>query len=533
MGGSDFMSILTSASSSSVRRGYDYYKSHKVKDINQLNDCEFEGYVDGSRKSPYYVKINIEHPRKSYCECPHANGNITCKHMTALFFELFPDEVDDYESWLNSDYDEDDEDYYCDYDDYYDEDSDFYDYKFHISFEEPLFFDAVLEKFINDLDEKRLREILKDELSKNKKSTFELYLEKNYKKYLQSNNDEYIFLENLNKKVLSLTGYYNYDYNDFDKEILNVKEKQRLEKIYSNKELKTQIDKILLNEKLAVYSDYVWFAKFYKSKLAKKEIINFTEVLTNYLDSLKHYSIKNTVPKSNILITIYLLNDYSTSDIANSLLKNAKYLQYVDYVIENSDDLINLYNEFLKLISKNYFKNKMYIPEVLYYFVSKTNHENKEININHYLYSYLCLGHKEYLDILSYDLDKDTIIKMIECKTKDVHLLRKLYNYFGEDVKLWNLLKNTNYEYMLLDNISLLKDKYNDELYNHFIEEFYTILKEGKSREIYHKASKYIWAIRQLNDGEELVNEIIINLKKSEYQKCSALFDEIKMTLEK
>ena len=86
---------------------------------------------------------------------------------------------------------------------------------------------------------------------------------------------------------------------------------------------------------------------------------------------------------------------------------------------------------------------------------------------------------------------------------------------------------------MLLDNISLLKDKYNDELYNHFIEEFYTILKEGKSREIYHKASKYIWAIRQLNDGEELVNEIIINLKKSEYQKCSALFDEIKMTLDK
>ena len=39
-----------------------------------------------------------------------------------------------------------------------------------------------------------------------------------------------------------------------------------------------QIDKILLNEKLAVYSDYVWFAKFYKSKLAKKEIINFTDI---------------------------------------------------------------------------------------------------------------------------------------------------------------------------------------------------------------------------------------------------------------
>ena len=40
------MSILTSASSSSVRRGYDYYKLNKVKNINQLNDHEFEGYVD-------------------------------------------------------------------------------------------------------------------------------------------------------------------------------------------------------------------------------------------------------------------------------------------------------------------------------------------------------------------------------------------------------------------------------------------------------------------------------------------------------
>lgn len=532
MGGSDFMSILTSASSSSVRRGYDYYKSHKVKDINQLNDCEFEGYVDGSRKSPYYVKINIEHPRKSYCECPHANGNITCKHMTALYFELFPDEVDDYESWLNSDYDDEDEDEYDYYDNYYDY-TDFYDYSSHTSFEEPLFFDVVLENFVNNLDQNHLRELLKNELSKDKKRTYEQYLENNYKEYLKSNNNEYIFLENLNKKVLSLTGYYNYDYNNFDKEILSIRDKQKLEKIYLNSKLKYQIDKILLNEKLSVYSDYSWIAKFYKNKLTKKEISDFTDVLNNYLDSLKHYSIKNSVPKSNILITIYLLNDYNDSELAKYLLKNAKYLQYVDYVIENCNDVIGLYNEFLKLISKNYFKNKIYIPDVLYYFVSKTNHENKEININHYLYSYLCLGHKEYLDILSYDLDKDTIIKMIECKTKDIHLLRKLYNYFDEDVKLWNLLKNTNYEYMLLDNISLLKDKYNNELYNHFIEKFYTILKEGKSREIYHKASKYIWAIGQLNDGEKLVNEIIINLKKSEYQKCSALFDEIKMTLEK
>ena len=80
------MSILTSASSTSVSRGYDYYTNKKVSQIMQLNNNEYEAYVSGSNKSPYYVKINIAHPKKSYCDCPHANGNITCKHMVALYF---------------------------------------------------------------------------------------------------------------------------------------------------------------------------------------------------------------------------------------------------------------------------------------------------------------------------------------------------------------------------------------------------------------------------------------------------------------
>ena len=86
---------------------------------------------------------------------------------------------------------------------------------------------------------------------------------------------------------------------------------------------------------------------------------------------------------------------------------------------------------------------------------------------------------------------------------------------------------NSNYRYLLLDNINILKEQYNDELYNHFITEFYNILKMGKNRDIYNKASKYISAISKLNNGEKLVEKILIDLKKSDYQKCSALFDEI------
>ena len=254
------MSILTSASSSSVSRGYDYYKHNKVNNVKQLNDHEFEGYVDGSLKNPYYVKIDIEHPRKSYCDCPHANGNITCKHMTALYFELFPDEVDDYESWLNSDYDEDDEDDYYGYDSYYGVGDYYYDYIKSSNFEKPLFFDVVLEKYVDDLSIEELKQTLLTERKNNEKRTYDLYLGKNYKKYLQNNSDEFVFLDRLNKRVQDLTGYYNYDYNDFDKEILNVREKRKIEELYKNKSLQLQIDKILLNEKLSVYSDYRWIA---------------------------------------------------------------------------------------------------------------------------------------------------------------------------------------------------------------------------------------------------------------------------------
>ena len=520
------MSVLTSASSSSVSRGYDYYMHGKVKNVKQLNNHEFEGYVDGSLKKPYYVKIDIKHPRKSHCDCPHANGNITCKHMTALYFELFPNEVDDYESWLNSDYDDEYDDEY-EYNSYYD-DYDDYDYGKSSNFEKPLFFDVVLEKYVNDLNVDELKETLLIELKNNEKRTYELYLEKNYKKYLQGNGDEFAFLDKINKKIQDLTGYYNYDYNDFDKEILSVREKRKIEELYKNKSLQLQIDKLLLNEKLSVYSDYRWIAKFYIHNKNKEELLDFTKILENYLDSLKHYSIKNSVPKSNILITIYLLNDFSMDECAKSLLKNAKYLQYIDYVIEHNNDVLDLYKKFIKLVENNYFKNKMYIPDVLYRFVMITDFENKDISLSHDLYSFLCLGHIEYLKVLSYSLSEEKVIHFVENKTKDIFLLIKLYKFYNKKEKLWNLLIDSNYRYLLLDNVDILKEKYNYELYNHFINEFYNILKQGKSREIYHNASKYISAILQLNNGKELVEKIVVDLRSSDYQRCFALFDEIK-----
>lgn len=89
------MGVITSASGSSVWRGIDYYKDKKVVNYKKINENEYEGEVLGSGNKKYKVLLNIEHPRSSKCNCPHANGKkIVCKHMVALYFTMFPKEAD-------------------------------------------------------------------------------------------------------------------------------------------------------------------------------------------------------------------------------------------------------------------------------------------------------------------------------------------------------------------------------------------------------------------------------------------------------
>lgn len=91
------MSILSIASNASAWRGYEYYERKRVLSWKQTCEHKFEGEVAGSENEPYHVMIDTEHPRKSTCNCPHAEGKkIICKHKIALFFTVFPKEADGY-----------------------------------------------------------------------------------------------------------------------------------------------------------------------------------------------------------------------------------------------------------------------------------------------------------------------------------------------------------------------------------------------------------------------------------------------------
>lgn len=88
------MGLIECASQVSVWRGYDYYNNKKVKNLAKIGDGSFTANVYGTASEPYTVNINVSHPRKSTCNCPHANGTrIVCKHMVATYFSAYPDEA--------------------------------------------------------------------------------------------------------------------------------------------------------------------------------------------------------------------------------------------------------------------------------------------------------------------------------------------------------------------------------------------------------------------------------------------------------
>lgn len=71
------------------------YKENKVSKLIPVGDGIYETDVQGSGKETYHVVVDIPHPRRSKCNCPHADGKrIICKHIVAAYFTVHPEEAD-------------------------------------------------------------------------------------------------------------------------------------------------------------------------------------------------------------------------------------------------------------------------------------------------------------------------------------------------------------------------------------------------------------------------------------------------------
>lgn len=91
------MGLIETASANSVWRGMDYYENRKVVSWAQTGTFAYDGIVSGSEGNKYTVHIETNHPRRSTCNCPFAEGRrVVCKHMIALYFTAVPNAADDY-----------------------------------------------------------------------------------------------------------------------------------------------------------------------------------------------------------------------------------------------------------------------------------------------------------------------------------------------------------------------------------------------------------------------------------------------------
>jgi len=93
------MGVIDIASSKSVWRGIEYYKQNKVISYTINEDGTCEGEVAGSGDENYHVHVDMKHPRKSTCDCPHAKGKqIICKHIVAVSLCMDESEADRFRS---------------------------------------------------------------------------------------------------------------------------------------------------------------------------------------------------------------------------------------------------------------------------------------------------------------------------------------------------------------------------------------------------------------------------------------------------
>lgn len=91
------MGLIETASANSVWRGMDYYEAQKVISWEQTGTFAYDGIVSGSEGNKYTVHIETNHPRRSTCNCPFAEGRrVVCKHMIALYFTAVPNAADDF-----------------------------------------------------------------------------------------------------------------------------------------------------------------------------------------------------------------------------------------------------------------------------------------------------------------------------------------------------------------------------------------------------------------------------------------------------
>ena len=487
-------------------RGLEYRKEGRVIELN-VEDKNVTAIVTGN--NDYYVVLNLDTPKGSRCSCPYAQDGHMCKHIAATYFALFEEEANAFEKEISKsqyDYHDEEDDYF--YMDHFD-DEDYYDDAVENNFFiKPLFYDELLDDFLNELNEEELRKILRTELNKNEKLTYFNYLEEHYNNIKKVNEyDPKIMLDELYTLISINTknGYWSQDFLSF-----SFSEKEMINKLYFDYPYyHERLKDILLNEKFLIHSASNYVVNFYLDKLCESELRELDEVLLNLLKELKKTNISGSKSKSNLLINSYIIRKHlmelDLDFISESLIKNAKYKEYVLFVINEVEDKNKLFKEYLSKLETLNSYNKIETVDALEFLYENT--KNNTILKWKYFYDLLFKENINSIQKLKEYKDFDVLLNKIIDRCKKDYLLEKIFISLDMKKELFELYYNKQADYKLIEHAKYLSTDYKEELVEYFKERFLKLVENATKKDEYYDVCKYIKGIT-LCDDEKTLSEL-------------------------
>ena len=108
--------------------------------------------------------------------------------------------------------------------------------RYNDDFIKPIFFDEILNNFVNNLSEDEIKNLFVQGLKRNERYTFEKYLQKEYEKYLLNSKNTHALIDKINSRFKKLSDDYDFNYNDFSVQLLNKSEKKKIKEIYESED---------------------------------------------------------------------------------------------------------------------------------------------------------------------------------------------------------------------------------------------------------------------------------------------------------
>lgn len=481
----------------------------KIGNFSHLTSDEAEGYVY-DEETTYHVTVYKRDINESTCSCHDYMENGICKHIIKLYYGLFSEEFDD------------DIDKVLDAVDDIDEVIDPHEYNL------PLYYQPLMEKTLNDLSKDDLIDLIIEHVKLWKIAPFNDVIDeyRNTFKNKDVGDNPTLIVEQLYLVMKQACEEMDDEERTVYTECLTREEKEQIKFL-----LKVEDSEYIKDLEYALittgFCGHPLFNEFLKPVLEyfEHEELVILENLVNI--SIEHFSSCNDhYFLSHALITKHLINEMMDNvdikeDVKDCFMnhKSNLFIQYIfNYYIDNFDELIDIFEE--EMIYGDYSRNR---KEQVINKISEIVKNDKVNELKLYC-DVIFNGDKNSLNKLLKTNRSEEYIEQLIKNASSRHAKVVLYRYFDKKEELLKLVMKDPKG--LYEHISYLKDEYNEDLLDYFVDNVVYSLKPKINHKRVDDIMKFINVIIRCDGGVDIVKRIY-NLITEKYPNNKYLLNKI------